>query len=136
MNLEISLMWVALGVYFVATLLFVFGVSDFYDDPGSNETGTLTAYDAMTGAVVWSKTTSGSGGHASASPAVDPDRQYVYGAGQDGKVHKYHVGNGQEVTGGGWPVTVTLKPDQENMLSKTAKANPPLPCLKRRARGW
>ena len=106
-------------------LLFVFGVSDFYDSPGSNETGTLTAYDAMTGASVWSKTTSGSGGHASSSPAIDPDRQYVYSAGQDGKVHKYHVGNGQEVTGGGWPVTVTLKPDQEKIASALTIAATP-----------
>ncbi len=106
-------------------LLFVFGVSSMYDGPGANYTGTLTAYDAMTGAVVWSKTTSGSGGHASASPAIDPSRQYVYCAGQDGKVHKYHVGNGQEVTSGGWPVTVTLKPDAEKIASALAIADTP-----------
>ena len=106
-------------------VLFVFGASRSTDCSGCNATGTLTAYDAETGDVVWSKTTSGSGAHASSSPAIDPNRQFVYCAGQDGKVHKYHVGNGQEVTSGGWPVTVTLKPDAEKIASALAIADTP-----------
>ena len=43
------------------------------------------------------------------SPAIDPNRLYVYSYGLDGLVHKYHVGDGVEVTGGGWPQLATLK---------------------------
>src|SRR5262249_26396461 len=34
---------------------------------------------------------------------------YVYSYGLDGKVHKYQVGDGTEITTGGWPETATLK---------------------------
>ena len=49
------------------------------------------------------------------SPAIDPDRAYVYAYGLDGFVHKYEVGNGGEVTTDGWPELVTLKPDVERV---------------------
>ncbi len=47
------------------------------------------------------------------SPAVDPNRQFVYSYGLDGAVHKYAVGTGEEITGAGWPEMTTKKPFDE-----------------------
>lgn len=47
------------------------------------------------------------------APAIDPSRQFVYAYALDGKVYKYQVGDGAEITSGGWPQTSTLKPDVE-----------------------
>lgn len=66
------------------------------------EHGHLTAFDAHTGAVVWTDNFSGSG-NVNTAPAIDPNRQYIYVNANDGKVHKVGVGDGTEVTGGGWP---------------------------------
>jgi hypothetical protein len=91
--------------------------------------GTLSALDAASGAVLWSKRptpangtngTMGSGGITGA-PAVDPARQYVYAFGLDGNVHKYNLADGAEtLTNGtsigklnGWPEIATLKPEAE-----------------------
>ncbi|HKE46630.1 MAG TPA: hypothetical protein VKB52_01080, partial [Rhodanobacteraceae bacterium] len=49
------------------------------------------------------------------SPAIDPSRNFVYAYGLDGFVHKYNVGNGGEVSSGGWPKLVTLKTDVEKV---------------------
>lgn len=76
--------------------------------------GTLMAVDALDGSVVWSHQVSGQP-PTTASPAIDPGREYVYAYGLDGFVHKYHVGNGNEVTSGGWPELVTLKTDVEKV---------------------
>jgi hypothetical protein len=40
---------------------------------------------------------------------VDPDRQYVYTYGLDGKVHKLQVGDGTEILTGGWPQLSTAQ---------------------------
>lgn len=64
--------------------------------------GKVSAFDARTGAHVWSKSFPGSG-ISNASPAIDPDRQFVYANTNDGMVHKLKVGNGTEIVGGGWP---------------------------------
>ena len=74
--------------------------------------GTLMALDAADGSVVWSHAEPGQQPTTSA-PAIDPGREYVYAYGLDGFAHKYHVGNGNEVTSGGWPELVTLKTDVE-----------------------
>jgi outer membrane protein assembly factor BamB len=66
------------------------------------ERGKIVAFDAHTGAQIWSKTFSGSG-IANTGPAIDPNRQFIYANANDGKVHKLAVGNGAEITGGGWP---------------------------------
>ena len=76
--------------------------------------GTLMAVDALDGSVVWSHQVTGRSPTTS-SPAIDPGREYVYAYGLDGFVHKYHVGNGNEVTSGGWPELVTLKTDVEKV---------------------
>jgi len=85
--------------------------------------GHLLALDAKTGATVW-MVQYGAGGclgqnlpgqpcYTTSSPAIDPSRQFVYAYGLDGYVHKYMVGNGTEVTTGGWPELVTLKANWE-----------------------
>lgn len=99
-------------------LLFAFGSNNLYD--GSSSMGTVFAIDAGTGSIAWSKTTTGSSQHASSSPAIDPNRQYVYSFGLDGYVHKYRIGDGVEtLTPGpaGWPRAITLKPDAEKVAS-------------------
>src|SRR5579859_1849146 len=74
----------------------------------TTRSGYIVALDAYTGATIWSAQPA-STNITMSSPAVDPSLQYVYSAGLDGYVHKYQVGNGAEVTGGGWPELSTLK---------------------------
>jgi hypothetical protein len=67
----------------------------------TSNTGVLYAINAHTGVLVWSK--QALGGSNNSSPCIDPNLQFVYLPGADGFVHKYAVGNGTEVTTGGWP---------------------------------
>lgn len=76
------------------------------------ENGLLMAIDVADGSVVWSHQESGNQPTTSA-PAIDPGRGFVYAYGLDGFVHKYNVGNGNEVTSGGWPELITLKTNVE-----------------------
>jgi hypothetical protein len=81
--------------------------------------GQIIALDAQNGAVVWSQqygpgtctinNTGGSACYTTSSPAIDPNRLYVYSYGLDGYVHKYQVGDGVEIVTGGWPQLTTLK---------------------------
>ncbi len=96
--------------------------------------GHILALDAGTGAAVWShqygpgtcKVNNGSiACFTTSSPAVDPNRQYVYSYGLDGSVHKYAVGDGAEVTTGGWPETVTLKAFDEKESPALSIASTP-----------
>jgi len=80
--------------------------------------GTLLALDAdsTTASVIWSKQAQApiSGSQiTTGSPVIDPSLQYVYAFALDGKIHKYQVGDGAEITSGGWPEVATLKPDIE-----------------------
>ncbi|HYL05200.1 MAG TPA: PQQ-binding-like beta-propeller repeat protein, partial [Thermoanaerobaculia bacterium] len=75
--------------------------------------GRLLALDAATGKTVWSAQPATGPLFTTSSPAIDPDRAHVYSYGLDGRVHKYAVADGSEVTGGGWPEVATLKPDVE-----------------------
>lgn len=84
----------------------------------TTKAGHIIALDAHTGATVWShqngpgscKINNGSTTcYTTSSPAIDPNKQYVYSYGLDGKAHKYQIGNGTEITTGGWPETTTLK---------------------------
>ena len=92
--------------------------------------GWILALDAATGATVWSRQygpngcVSSNGGtcYTTSSPAIDPDRQYVYAYGLDGKTHKYQVGDGTEIKTGGWPHTTTLKGQNEKASSALATA--------------
>lgn len=77
--------------------------------------GHLTALDAATGAVIWSRQPADAAWHTTeAAPAIDPSRNFVYGYGLDGKVHKYAVGDGTETIDGNWPIVSTLKPEVEH----------------------
>jgi PQQ enzyme repeat/PQQ-like domain len=86
----------------------------------TTKAGHALALDAATGATVWSHQPATGPRFTTSSPAVDPNRQFVYSYGLDGKAYKYPVGgDGTPVTTGGWPQTTTLKPDVE-------KCSPPL----------
>ncbi len=83
--------------------------------------GHIVALDALTGTVVWSHQYGPAGClinnnqsrnepcYTTSSPAVDPNRNFVYSYGLDGYVHKYQVGDGTEIMTGGWPELTTLK---------------------------
>jgi PQQ enzyme repeat/PQQ-like domain len=84
----------------------------------TTKAGHILALDAHTGATVWShqygpgtcKINNGSSAcYTTSSPAIDPDRSYVYSYGLDGYVHKYQVGDGAEILTGGWPELATTK---------------------------
>ena len=97
----------------------------------TTRSGYIIALNANTGAQVWSHqngpgnckiNNGGSACYTTSSPVIDPDRQYVYSYGLDGRVHKYAVGNGTEVVGGGWPEPTTLKAFDEKASSPLAFA--------------
>jgi outer membrane protein assembly factor BamB len=99
----------------------------------STTAGDVLALDAATGIQIWIQSypnpytlgqcLSGDPPCSTASsPAIDPDRQYVYANGLDGFVHKLQVANGVEVTGGGWPQLSTLKAYVERASSALATA--------------
>src|SRR5579872_4064303 len=80
--------------------------------------GDIVALNAESGVIVWEqhnpagscRINKGSQPcYTTSSPAVDPSLSYVYSYGLDGYVHKYQIGDGTEVTGGGWPELATLK---------------------------
>lgn len=96
--------------------------------------GHLVALNAGTGAVIWTKQHGPGGCHVNngtmpcfttSSPAVDPNRQYVYAYGLDGFVHKHAVTDGAEVTTGGWPELATLKGFDEKGSSALSIASTP-----------
>ncbi len=80
--------------------------------------GHILALDAHNGSTAWNKqngpgsckiNNGSSACYTTSSPTVDPNKQYVYSYGLDGKAHKYQVGNGSEILTGGWPETTTVK---------------------------
>jgi outer membrane protein assembly factor BamB len=99
--------------------------------------GHIAALDARTGALVWSKQYGPSGCiinnnqsrnescYTTSSPAIDPNRKFVYSYGLDGYVHKYALGDGTEVLTGGWPELTTLKGYDEKGSSALSIATIP-----------
>ncbi len=93
--------------------------------------GHIVALDAATGKIIWEHQY-GPGTfkinnryqpiYTTSSPAIDPDLKYVYSYGLDGYVHKYKVGDGEEIRSGGWPELCTLKPFNEKGSSALAVA--------------
>jgi hypothetical protein len=82
----------------------------------------LIALDAVTLTERWRKSHPHAGGctasngkpcYTTSSPAIDPNRMFVYSYGLDGAVHKHNVTDGTEITTGGWPETTTIKPNEE-----------------------
>lgn len=88
----------------------------------TTKNGWIAALDAATGALVWSHQPATVPNFTTSSPAVDPNRQFVYGYGLEGRVHKYQVGDGTEITSGGWPELATLKPSVEKQSSALSVA--------------
>ncbi|MFO1311877.1 MAG: S-layer homology domain-containing protein [Burkholderiales bacterium] len=93
--------------------------------------GHILAIDAATGATIWSHqygagtcriNNGASNCYTTSSPAIDPNRQFVYSYGLDGKVHKYQAGDGTEIVAGGWPQVTTLKGFDEKNASALAFA--------------
>jgi len=88
--------------------------------------GRAYAIDADTAQVLWEFVPAGidswEGGLeiTTASPAADPDRQYVYVASPDGLIHKLDLSDGSEVHTGGWPVRVVVDPTKEKISSSLA----------------
>src|SRR5262249_38660027 len=74
--------------------------------------GHVLAFDAYTGAKIWDWSVAGTNITMS-SPAIDPSRNFIYGVGIDGSIHKLNIGDGSEVKTGGWPELGTLKPSVE-----------------------
>ncbi|HVN71217.1 MAG TPA: hypothetical protein VMU10_04265, partial [Desulfomonilia bacterium] len=60
--------------------------------------------------------------YTTSSPAVDPNRKFVYTYGLDGYAHKHRVGDGEEIKGEGWPALTSLKPYDEKGSSSLATA--------------
>jgi len=85
----------------------------------------LLALDASNGQQVWAAASQTGPRYTTSQPAVDPNRQFVYSYGVDGKVHKHNVFNGVEITTTGtitnsWPQVATLKPSVEKSASALA----------------
>jgi glucose dehydrogenase len=102
--------------------------------------GHLIALNSRTGATVWSTQHGASTCqinnpspiqspsnpcHTNASPAIDPNRQFIYAYGLDGYVHKHRVADGAEVTTGGWPELATTKPFNEKGSAALSVATTP-----------
>ena len=92
--------------------------------------GELVALDAASGAVLWTRYPATTDSCATlpanpcvtaSSPALDPNRQFVYSYALDGYVHKYRVGDGTEI-GGAWPQLASAKPDVEQASAALAFA--------------
>jgi PQQ-like domain len=85
--------------------------------------GRTLALDLHTARRLWQFTPSdihayqGSAQITTTTPVADPDRQFVYAASPDGRIHKLAVANGHEVRSGGWPVSVTFDPTHEKIAS-------------------
>ena len=78
--------------------------------------GHILALDAHSGATIWSHQNGPGSCHnqdgacwTTSSPAIDPNRQFVYSYGLNGYVHTYQAGDGAEVRSGGWPELTTTK---------------------------
>jgi len=93
--------------------------------------GRIIAIDAQNGATVWSHqygpgacqiNNIGGACFTTSSPAIDPNRLYVYSYGLDGYVHKYQVGDATEIITAGWPQITTLKGFDEKGSSALSTA--------------
>jgi outer membrane protein assembly factor BamB len=90
----------------------------------TTKAGSLVALDAAAGTRLWVKTPgSRNPRFTTSSPAADPVKGVIYSYGLDGKVHQYQAGTGQEITGNGWPVTITTMLATEKESSALNIAN-------------
>ncbi len=93
--------------------------------------GHIVAVDARSGDRIWQhqhpagpcRINNGSQPcYTTSSPAVDPNRRFVYTYGLDGYVHKHRAGDGVEIKQGGWPEPATRKPFNEKGSSALGMA--------------
>ena len=95
----------------------------------TTRSGDIAALDANTGSQLWVQHQPAGSCmvidttvpcYTTSSPALDPNRQYLYSYGLDGYVHKYGVADGLEVKSGGWPELTTAKTGDEKGSSALA----------------
>ncbi len=85
--------------------------------------GRTIAIDPGTGAKLWEFVPSdiaryqGSSQITTTTPIADPDRQFVYAASPDGRIHKLSITTGHEVHSGRWPVRVTFDATHEKLAA-------------------
>lgn len=82
---------------------------------------TLYALNAQSGAVRWTRSTTGASRCTTAAPVVVGKR--VYAPGLDGKVHAYETASGQEYRAHGWPLSFSLMPDVEKVSANLTATN-------------
>ena len=87
--------------------------------------GRLVAYDVRDSKMVWQTNPPKGPRWTTSSPAADPRANFVFAYCLDGRIHRYAIANGAEVSGGGWPVLLTKKGDVEkgssNIIIATAR---------------
>ncbi len=69
------------------------------------------AFNTSNGQRLWSASTRGPSRCTTAAPAIG--NGFVYSPGLDGRIHKYAITSGKEVTSGPWPERYTRMPDVE-----------------------
>ncbi len=84
--------------------------------------GRVVALNAKDGTIVWQTNPPTGPRWTTSSPAVDPNRNYVFAYALDGYVHRYDIGTGREVSGPGWPALITRKGAVEKGSSNIAIA--------------
>ena len=83
--------------------------------------GKAIAVDVRTDRIRWRYTPPGYSGWAgsdritNSSPLVSDDRDFVYTASPDGRIHKLELHTGREVKSGHWPAVVTRNPEREKL---------------------
>ncbi|HET7093287.1 MAG TPA: PQQ-binding-like beta-propeller repeat protein, partial [Thermomicrobiales bacterium] len=80
----------------------------------------VAALDAASGKPVWVQSPTSFEYSLGASPAIDPNRRFVYGPGSDGRVHKLAVADGAEIFDESWPLASSRKPAIEKSASPLA----------------
>jgi outer membrane protein assembly factor BamB len=84
--------------------------------------GETFAIAASTGKILWTYSTSGPN-ITQSTPVADPSYTSIYVPGVDGKIHKLNAATGAEITGGGFPATLTTIPNTEKDASALNLAN-------------
>src|SRR5213079_584258 len=87
--------------------------------------GRVVAYDAHSGEMAWHTEPPAGPRWTTSAPAIDPRTRYVFAYCLDGFIHRYGIGDGEEITGDGWPVLLTKKGGVEkgssNIIIATAR---------------
>jgi hypothetical protein len=85
--------------------------------------GKTLAIDAGSGRILWTFTPPGYSGWAgssqitTASPLLDPDRQFIYATSPNGLIHKLSLADGKEDPAHSWPVSITRDATREKLAA-------------------